>query len=358
MKNVLLTLIILTQGVAIVGYAAGWRRFQPVRDGAESRSAAGFKARLASRAAGEVGSFAPAAGGGQGAQQQGVDTDFNSAVAQPAYPKLHPKILFDEAHNNAYPSRGRYKPFADLIAADGYGLVPNTRRLSRETLTGSKVLVIVNAQGPSGQPGASPFAEQELDAIRDWVSKGGGLLLITDHPPFSAAAAALAKRFEVDITQGYTIDPSKYNKESEDQTELVFTREDGLLADHPIIRGRDAAEQIKRIITFTGTSLKGPPKSVALLRLSDAAMDVLPPDRKPSASPEDPLPEHKPTSAAGRCQGIALEFGLGRVVVLGDAAMLTAQVGFRGYRFGMNVSGVDNRQLGLNVMHWLSGLLR
>ena len=57
-------------------------------------------------------------------------------------------------------------------------------------------------------------------------------------------------------------------------------------------------------------------------------------------------------------QGIALEFGIGRIVVLADAAMLTAQTGFRGYRFGMNVTGVDNKQLGLNIMHWLSGLLK
>ena len=170
----------------------------------------------------------------QGAQR---DPDFNPNVARPAYLKLHPKILIDEAHNNAYTSGGRYKPFADLITSDGYAVVRNTRRFSRETLTAYKVLVIVNAQGPPGQPGISPFAEDELDAVSDWVSKGGGLLVITDHPPYSVAAAALSKRFEVDITQGYTIDPLRYNKESEDQTELVFTRADGLLTEHPIRGG-------------------------------------------------------------------------------------------------------------------------
>jgi hypothetical protein len=44
-------------------------------------------------------------------------------------------------------------------------------------------------------------------------------------------------------------------------------------------------------------------------------------------------------------------------VVLGEAAMLTAQVAPKGFRFGMNVSGTDNRQLALNIMHWLSGLI-
>ena len=71
-------------------------------------------------------------------------------------------------------------------------------------------------------------------------------------------------------------------------------------------------------------------------------------------------------SAAGRAQGIALMFGKGRVVVLGEAAMLSAQlftgpaaqlVGKDEIRIGMNYPGIDNRQLALNIMHWLSGLL-
>lgn len=52
-------------------------------------------------------------------------------------------------------------------------------------------------------------------------------------------------------------------------------------------------------------------------------------------------------------------YGKGRVVVLGEAAMLTAQV-FRPpglmIRLGMEYPGSDNRQLALNIMHGLSGL--
>ena len=64
------------------------------------------------------------------------------------------------------------------------------------------------------------------------------------------------------------------------------------------------------------------------------------------------------TSAAGRAQGLAFTLGKGRVVVLGEAAELSAQVvGLEGEKFGMNVPGLDNRQMALNIMHWLSGLL-
>jgi hypothetical protein len=53
---------------------------------------------------------------------------------------------------------------------------------------------------------------------------------------------------------------------------------------------------------------------------------------------------------------VAFGFGYGRVVVMGEAAELTAQVA-GGEKFGMNVPGLDNRQMALNIMHWLTGLL-
>ena len=63
-----------------------------------------------------------------------------------------------------------------------------------------------------------------------------------------------------------------------------------------------------------------------------------------------------PVSAAGMSQGIALEFGKGRVVVLGEAAMITAQM-FGKEPWGMQIPGIDNQQLALNIMHWLSKVL-
>jgi hypothetical protein len=54
-----------------------------------------------------------------------------------------------------------------------------------------------------------------------------------------------------------------------------------------------------------------------------------------------------------------MKFGKGRVVVQAEAAMLSAQVsGAENRRMGMNVPGNDNRQYALNLMHWLSGILK
>jgi hypothetical protein len=54
-------------------------------------------------------------------------------------------------------------------------------------------------------------------------------------------------------------------------------------------------------------------------------------------------------------------FGKGRVVILDEAAQLSAQLtGLERTTqnmMGMNVPGIDNRQFAVNIMHWLSGLL-
>lgn len=290
--------------------------------------------------------------------QATTDRNFDARVARPAYVGRHPKVLFDEAHNNAATADGGYRPFVDLITSDGYRVVPNERELSKKTLTGCDILVIANPSGPQGQRDSSAFTEEESNAIKDWVDGGGSLLLIISHLPFSAAADLLSKRLNVDLTKGHTFDKSNHNQESGDETELLFSRENHLLQDHAITRGRTTAERINRILTFSGTSLKGPMGSVPFLTLADTAMDVLPPTGPKPSSPEQPPPAHEQVSAAGRAQGIAMELGKGRVVVLGEAAMLTAQVAPQGFRFGMNLPGCDNRQLALNIMHWLSGLLK
>jgi hypothetical protein len=289
--------------------------------------------------------------------QAGTDRDFDSRVARPAYAGKHPKVLFDQAHNNAAKAEGGYQPFVDLITNDGYRVALNDRELSRKTLSSCDILLIANPSGPQGQREASAFTEEECNAIKDWVDGGGNLLLIISHLPFSAAVDLLSKRLGVDLTKGHTVDKINNNQASGDETELLFTRENHLLRDHAITRGRTSAERINQIITFSGTSIKGPIGSVPFLVLADTAIDVLPPPGFKQSTPEH-SPDFKEVSASGRAQGVAIESGKGRVVVLGEAAMLTAQITPQGFRFGMNFPGYDNRQLALNIMHWLSGLLK
>ena len=272
---------------------------------------------------------------------QQADPNFDASVSNPAYTKKHPKVLFDEAHNNVHSSSGLYKPFVDLISNDGYVVVANKEKFQPSTLAGYDVLVIVNAAGPRGQRANPAFTDEEADTVRDWVQAGGSLLFIADHAPMGAAAEVLARRFGVDMSKGYTDDPSSQDKELGD---ILFSRDNKLLGDHAITRGRDSDARINRVVTFTGQSLRGPKDSIAFLKLPDTAVDTFPPNKAT-------------VSAAGRAQGIAMKFGKGRLIALGEAGMLSAQVDNKGRAFGMNYRNTDNRQLALNIMHWLSRLL-
>lgn len=281
------------------------------------------------------------------------DPDFNTKIERPAYTNKRPRVMFDEAHFNVHTTATGYKAFAEMMANDGYRITPSRDKFSRNTLKGFRVLVIANALGaanPDDPEAARPaFTDEECEAVRDWVRGGGALLLITDHEPAASAAENLASRFEVGTGKNFAVDKSNYFTRTGWAGNLVFSRGKGLLAEHPIIDGRDATERINQVLTFGGQSLTGPANSTAFLKLSDTAKTLF---AYPARQVE--------ISAANRAQGVALKYGKGRVVVTGEAGMLSAQIlkeGQASYPFGMNVPGFDNRQLALNIMHWLSGLL-
>jgi hypothetical protein len=281
--------------------------------------------------------------------QQQADPEFNTSVARPAYKKDGPRVMFDEAHHNFHTSDGRYKPFVDLLLNDGYNVVRNRLPFAKSRLSGFKILVIANALGAEedDDKGAdsSAFTEEEIAIVADWVKDGGDLLLIADHAPFGGAAMALSKRFGVNMTAGYTFDPE--NSVAGSPSQLIFSRENKLLNTHPITEGRGEDERLKLVRSFTGQALKGPDGSIAILKLADSAYD----------SPR--FDSGLSVSVAGWAQAVALKFGKGRVVVQGEAAMLSAQISGPDKRtMGMNVPGNDNKQYALNMMHWLSGILK
>ena len=283
------------------------------------------------------------------AGQQIADPEFDTSVENPAYKKDGPRVMFDEAHHNFHTTEGRYKPFVDLMLNDGYRVIRNRQSFSKARLETYKILVIANALGAEEDDDAgaddSAFNNDEITAVHDWVKNGGSLLLIADHAPFGGAAAALANKFGVDMSKGYTFDPE--NSVAGSPTQLIFSRENKLLGNHPITEGRNENERIKLVRSFTGQSLKGPEGSAGILNLANTAFD------RPTYAAETSTP------AAGRTQVVAFKFGKGRVLVQGEAAMLSAQIaGADNHPMGMNVPGNDNRQYALNLMHWLSGILK
>ncbi|HLE63872.1 MAG TPA: hypothetical protein VI750_12050 [Pyrinomonadaceae bacterium] len=281
--------------------------------------------------------------------QQIADPLFNTQVERPTYTRNYPRVLFDEAHNNFHTAKGRYKPFADLITNDGYNIISGFKPFTKESLETFKILIIANALGAEDDEDdgadSSAFTEAEIGAVHQWVRQGGALLLIADHAPFGGAAEALGKQFGVEMSRGFAFD-LEHSLDGAVSI-LVFSRENNLLLDHPITRGRDENERINRIVTFTGQALKAPDGAAVFLKLGDGARD------KPSHTAETSVP------VGGQAQGIAFKYGKGRVVMLGEAAMLSAQIaGSNKTPMGMNAPENDNRQLALNIMHWLSGALK
>ena len=64
--------------------------------------------------------------------QQQADPSFKPKVATPTYSKKRPKVMFDEGHANFHTAAERYKPFIDLIRADGCLVSVNKSRLRED----------------------------------------------------------------------------------------------------------------------------------------------------------------------------------------------------------------------------------
>lgn len=265
------------------------------------------------------------------AQQVG-DPDFDARVDKPAFVRVHPKVLFDEGHHNVHKTDATYRAFAELLRNDGCVVDVNTRPFAADTLRGYRLLVIAGALGAplddeahAQQPA---FTKEEVDAVREWVRRGGALLLLTDHEPVASAEESLARAFGVQPMKTVVID-EEHHFENTYPTNILASRDNGLLADHPITRGAN------RVVIFGGQSLRFPKTATVLIRVGKRAHSE---------------------GTLGNGQAGALRFGRGRVVITGDMGMLSAQLftenGVTG-KWGMNVAGIDNRQLVLGIERWL-----
>lgn len=285
--------------------------------------------------------------------QQVADTVFQPQLGAPAYPGGQgPIVLIDEAHHNFHTAEGRYAPFAQLLRRDGYVVRPAKSAFSTGSLRSAKVLVIANAINAVNErdwivPTPSAFGADEIRAVHGWVEEGGSLLLIADHLPFGGAEADLAASFGIRFSNGFVLDSSTT------QGLIRFRRSDGTLASGPITDGRNAAERIDSVTTFTGQGFQPNPDGKALFTIPPGWVLFLPDTawRFSAATRRQP--------AGGLLQGAVTRVGKGRVAAFGEAAMFSAQVAGPARRpMGFNApEAAQNAQFVLNVMHWLTGLL-
>ena len=299
-------------------------------------------------------SIAVSLSSGSAGAQQVVDPDFKLRVEKPAYRQGYgPLVLVDGGHYNFHTAGERYSPFAELLRRDGYRVGGSTRPFTKDALRGVRVLVIANALAEQNLnnwslPTPSAFTDEEVAVVREWVKKGGSLLLIADHMPMPGAAGNLAAAFGIRMNNGFAL------VEQTLDGNLTFRRSDGSLAEHPITKGRTPVERVDSVATFTGSAFQADAKARPLL-IFRAGMVSLMPTTAWEFTPQTPR-----VSVEGWLQGAVLNYGKGRVAVFGEAAMFTAQLaGTERRRVGMNAANAPhNAQFLLNVMRWLSGSLK
>ncbi len=281
--------------------------------------------------------------------QQTPDVQYHPPVICPAWPVgCGPRVLVDEAHHNFHTADGRYRPFAELLRADGFRVDGLATEFNLESLRCADVLVIVNALNERNVddwslPTPSAFSNEEIQTVRCWVHNGGSLLLIADHMPFPGSADQLARAFSVVFSNGY-VRPGHRQPGITD----TFEYHSGLWPS-PITQGRYPHECVTRVATFTGSAFTPPLGATPVLLLGTGSIS--------QETTEAPgiTPDALEVPVAGWCQGAVFQYGWGRVAVFGEAAMFTAQLaGDERKPMGMNAPGAEqNHQLLLNVMHWL-----
>lgn len=271
-----------------------------------------------------------------------------------------PTVAIDDAHWNLQTATRGYVPFVKLLTADGYTVIDTGNAASRDILDSVRIAVIANALGLRGvlrQVGmlagyrldalaADAFTPIETDRLEAWVRDGGSLLIAADPAPAGRSMQSLAARFGVTMNDAFVYDPE--HSESQDGTVLVFSRESGLLGSHPIINGRGSHDAVRRVVTFTGQALEAPGHATRLLVFSRTAYE--------SSQRETNPTERK--GVGGLAQALAFEHGRGRVVILGDAAVLTSQVTTavgETLRMGLQSPNSDNERFARHIMLWLSG---
>jgi len=290
---------------------------------------------------------------------QTVDRSYAPLLEHPAFAAgARPRVVVDEGHLNAHTSSGGYRAFARLLQRDGFRVMSSEGRITAAALRGADIFVTVNPLGYIGlaqhlanlahleravQLNADAFDADEVQNVAEWVAAGGRALIVADHAPAGLAARRLALAFGVEMTNWWAEDRSR--------SDVTFTRSNGGVREHPITNGRTSAERVNAVMTLTGQALKPPPNAGVLLQFSAAAREY----------PFRQSPEEEGRSAAGLAQAVALQYGRGRVVILGEAAALTAQridaADATSILIGLNRRDVDNQQFALNIVHWLMGLI-
>ncbi|MFM5905023.1 MAG: DUF6421 family protein, partial [Micrococcales bacterium] len=243
------------------------------------------------------------------------------------------RILIDQAHNQAWavkpevaarmnsanPSDASYSKMAQLAATSEFQVdLHESGLFTADALASADILVIPHASSDEWEKtigvGSPVLTPQELEEIERFVSTGGSLLLLaeTEQPKYGNNFAELAAKFGVEIKNATVQDPSRAYKDVPTWIIGEFNR----------LTKSDFAFLVDQVCLYRAGALDVASNADAevFMRTSEHASPALAP------------------------LGVAVQHGLGRVVVLADSDL-----------FGDDsIDDCDNKQLWLNIAGWLA----
>jgi hypothetical protein len=292
------------------------------------------------------------------------DLGYRPLLRKPAFAKNGPVMLLDEGHQNLVFNEG----FARLSTADGYKVRRSPSKFTADLLKKANILVILEPgiRGAVASPMAPPppFTDEEAAVVHDWIMDGGALLFALNG--FAAGPHSVLTKLGVEFNLGFVTDPQlrKASDNTLGSMGYVFSGEQFLSSSHKIILGRSPAEQVRSVVVAGMNGIKTKPEGAAsLLQCSEDAQFNPDPRQIRVVAKSDAVTSNAWATVPAPHTPIAIAYtlGKGRIVVLGDARMVSATIYYDaanlrdGHYAGLRQG--DNQQFTLNVMHWLSRLL-
>jgi uncharacterized membrane protein len=244
-------------------------------------------------------------------------------------PKAKSRILVDAKRNTLY-SKARTPSLVWLLEKNGFQILNSVGRLGEDIKTTNKDLIgkeplsefkILSLPGvPGGIGQTRGFSDEELRTIKKFVKNGGGLFVTGQfmrgpHGHMSSShASKVSQLFGVSILRDAVSDPENHIKDEPRFVTYTDIRKSPLTTD-------------VKIFQSTG---------MAPLKISDNNVQSL------------ILSSDKSFSQVLKKGGIpamaAIEYGKGRVVIMGDASWMQPYM----------LDKADNAQLALNIFNWLA----
>lgn len=274
----------------------------------------------------------------------------------------HPAIVFDNGHYN-YGKPESFEVMKAFLSEQGFTVTKSTSPITKKSMQGIDVFHTSNALAPENEgnwalPTPSAFTVEEISVLLDWVQNGGSLLMVIEHMPFGGSYEALASAFGIKVSNGFAVDYRLLNGYSSESIAeagfLVFRREDGSLANHPILDREEPFGRIEFLATDAGSAFRLPEQGLSLITLDLNTLSL-----EPKVSWEFDS-ETVRISTAGWSQAGILGVGQGWVALLGDNFLISAPAFLKPPYVESEREaefGAFNHQFTLNLYRWLSGLL-